>query len=76
MVAADLDLAAAQETVAGIDGVAVAADVCDSGDVAGMVATAVEQFGALDVFHNNAGLPEPTRRWPRSPAPTGTRSSA
>ena len=60
VVAADLDLAAAQETVAGIDGVAVAADVCDAGDVARMVATAVERFGALDVFHNNAGLPEPT----------------
>jgi 3-oxoacyl-[acyl-carrier protein] reductase len=60
VVAADLDLAAAQETVAGIDGVAVAADVCDAGDVARMVETAVERFGTLDVFHNNAGLPEPT----------------
>jgi 3-oxoacyl-[acyl-carrier protein] reductase len=60
VVAADLDLDAAQATVDGIDGVAVAADVCDAGDVARMVQTAVERFGALDVFHNNAGLPEPT----------------
>jgi 3-oxoacyl-[acyl-carrier protein] reductase len=60
VVAADLDLDAARATVDGLDGVAVAADVCDSGDVARMVETAVERFGALDVFHNNAGLPEPT----------------
>jgi 3-oxoacyl-[acyl-carrier protein] reductase len=60
VVAADLDLAAAQATVDGIAGVAVAADVCDAGDVARMVRTAVDRFGGLDVFHNNAGLPEPT----------------
>jgi 3-oxoacyl-[acyl-carrier protein] reductase len=59
VVAADLDLAAAQETVADLDSaVAVAADVCDAGDVKRMVATAVERFGGLDVLHNNAGLPQ------------------
>jgi 3-oxoacyl-[acyl-carrier protein] reductase len=59
VVAADLDLEAAQETVAGCDGaVAVAADVCDAGDIGRMVGTAVERFGGLDILHNNAGLPQ------------------
>jgi 3-oxoacyl-[acyl-carrier protein] reductase len=59
VVAADLDGAAAEETSAGLpDVVAVTADVCDAGDAARMVATAVERFGGLDILHNNAGLPQ------------------
>jgi 3-oxoacyl-[acyl-carrier protein] reductase len=34
----------------------VAADVTDAEDVARMVGTAVDRYGGLDVFHNNAGL--------------------
>jgi len=57
VVAADLDLAAALETCAGLEhAAAVAADVCDSEDAARMVATTVERFGRLDILHNNAGL--------------------
>jgi 3-oxoacyl-[acyl-carrier protein] reductase len=59
VVAADLDADRARETGAGLEHVvAVGADVCDAGDAARMVATAVEAFGGLDVFHNNAGMPE------------------
>jgi 3-oxoacyl-[acyl-carrier protein] reductase len=58
VVAADLDEAAVHETCEGIGGVPVVADVTDEGDVAGMVQTAVEHYGGLDVFHNNAGLAE------------------
>jgi 3-oxoacyl-[acyl-carrier protein] reductase len=58
VVAADLDAERAAETCAGIDATPVAADVCDPGDVARMVRTAVEAYGGLDVFHNNAGAPQ------------------
>jgi 3-oxoacyl-[acyl-carrier protein] reductase len=56
VVAADLDEARARETCEGLDAAPVAADVTDAGDVARMVETAVERYGGLDVFHNNAGL--------------------
>jgi 3-oxoacyl-[acyl-carrier protein] reductase len=57
VVAADLDEARARETCEGLEDAApVAADVTDEGDVARMVETAVERYGGLDVFHNNAGL--------------------
>ena len=59
VVAADLDEDRARETCAGLgDVVAVGADVCDAAAAARMVAAAVEAFGGLDVFHNNAGMPE------------------
>jgi 3-oxoacyl-[acyl-carrier protein] reductase len=58
VVAADLDHARAAETCDGIEATPVAADVCDPDDVARMVRTAVEAYGGLDVFHNNAGIPE------------------
>jgi 3-oxoacyl-[acyl-carrier protein] reductase len=57
VVAADLDAERAAETCAGLDAVPVGADVCDAADVARMVNTAVERYGGLDVFHNNAGIP-------------------
>jgi 3-oxoacyl-[acyl-carrier protein] reductase len=56
VVAADLDAGRAAETCEGLDCLAVAADVTDADDVARMVRTAVERFGGLDVFHNNAGI--------------------
>jgi 3-oxoacyl-[acyl-carrier protein] reductase len=34
----------------------VAADVTDAADLARVVQTAVDTYGGLDVFHNNAGL--------------------
>jgi 3-oxoacyl-[acyl-carrier protein] reductase len=59
IVAADLDADRAQETCAGIEhAIAVGADVCSEDDAARMVATALDAFGGLDVFHNNAGMPE------------------
>jgi 3-oxoacyl-[acyl-carrier protein] reductase len=56
VVAADLDGDRARETCEGIEATPVAADVTDPEDVARMVETAVERYGGLDVFHNNAGL--------------------
>jgi 3-oxoacyl-[acyl-carrier protein] reductase len=56
VVAADLDEARALETCDGIDATPVAADVTDADDLSRIVQTAVERYGGLDVFHNNAGL--------------------
>jgi 3-oxoacyl-[acyl-carrier protein] reductase len=61
VVAADLDEARARETCEGIDATPVAADVTDERDVARMVQTAVDRYGGLDVFHNNAGLASPVK---------------
>ena len=58
VVAADLDAGRAAETCEGIEATPVGADVCDPGDVARMVRAAVDAYGGLDVFHNNAGVPE------------------
>src|ERR1700709_696476 len=35
---------------------AITADVTDEDEVAGYVRAAVEKFGAIDAFHNNAGI--------------------
>jgi 3-oxoacyl-[acyl-carrier protein] reductase len=43
------------------DGLALTADVTDAGDMRRVVETAVERFGGLDVFHNNAGMPAETK---------------
>jgi 3-oxoacyl-[acyl-carrier protein] reductase len=51
VVAVDLDASRCE------DGLALAADVTDADDMRRVVSTAVERFGGLDVFHNNAGLP-------------------
>jgi NAD(P)-dependent dehydrogenase (short-subunit alcohol dehydrogenase family) len=61
VLAADIDAAAAGETVAKIraaggEGVAVACDVADPEANRRMVATAVERWGALHIFYANAGI--------------------
>src|SRR5580700_7994486 len=55
---ADLDMAAAEETVARVGGeaLAVAVDVSEEGQVAAMMAAAAERFGGIDVLYNNAGI--------------------
>jgi len=57
--AADRDFEAARASVAGLRGaVAVEADVTRRADVAHAVELAVTQLGGLDVYFNNAGIPE------------------
>lgn len=61
VVAADIDLGNAEETVAEIikeGGSAIAAmcNVADEADVERTVQTAVEKFGRLDIMYNNAGI--------------------
>src|ERR1700737_4418256 len=78
VVAADVNDKAVHETVAGLQGqaVAVVGDVTRDGDVAVFVETAVGRFGKLNVLYNNAGIfdeadegalgtPDPTRPGPR-----------
>jgi NAD(P)-dependent dehydrogenase (short-subunit alcohol dehydrogenase family) len=64
VVAVDLDLASAEETVAlvtaaGGRAAAIRADVSRSDDCAAMVAFAEDAFGRLDVLFNNAGVMVP-----------------
>jgi len=59
--AVDIDREAAEDTVAAIEAdggeaVALTADVSDGDDVAAFVEATVEQWGGLDVLHNNAGV--------------------
>ena len=57
IVVADLDQAAVDEVAGGLPGaVGVAVDVRDEAQVQAMVATAVGEFGRLDVIYNNAGV--------------------
>ena len=61
VVVADLDLDSAQETVAKIkadrgEALAVAADVRHEAQLEGMVQTAVQSYGGLDILHNNVGI--------------------
>ena len=61
VVAADLDLAAAQATaeevaLAGGSAVAVATDVAAEASTAAMAAAALDAFGAIDVLVNNAAI--------------------
>jgi NAD(P)-dependent dehydrogenase (short-subunit alcohol dehydrogenase family) len=58
VVAADIDLASAQETarMSGGEVRPVACNVADPSDVEDAVAVAVEAFGPLDVIFNNAGI--------------------
>ncbi len=56
--AADVDVAAAEETVTLCPGEAFAipVDVSDEGRVAAMMAATAERFGGIDVLYNNAGI--------------------
>ncbi|WP_115864666.1 SDR family oxidoreductase [Halorussus litoreus] len=64
VVAVDLDAEAADETVDELDDLgdggtlAVTADVSDADDVEAFVERTVEEFGQIDVLHNNAGIPQ------------------
>lgn len=64
VVCADIDPDGVKETVALIEaaGGTAAAERCDvsqDGDVAALVATAVDRFGRLDIMYNNVGIPTP-----------------
>jgi NAD(P)-dependent dehydrogenase (short-subunit alcohol dehydrogenase family) len=53
----ELDLQGAiKDLPAAAQALAVAADVTDENEVAAYVGTAVDTFGAIDVFYNNAGI--------------------
>jgi len=59
----DVDADAAAETAdmirdAGGDAISLAADVSDAEDVEAFVEDVVDEFGSLDVLHNNAGIPQ------------------
>lgn len=59
----DVDEAAADATVERIvadegDAISVVADVSDADDVEAFVERTVDEFGSLDVLHNNAGVPQ------------------
>lgn len=58
VVAVDVDLDGARETVAnaGASALALAADISDPGQVAAAFTNAVDAFGRLDAFHLNAGI--------------------
>jgi NAD(P)-dependent dehydrogenase (short-subunit alcohol dehydrogenase family) len=58
VVVGDIDVAAAAETVAEIDGEAIArrVDVADEDETHALAASIVEQFGRIDVLFNNAGI--------------------
>ena len=63
VVAVDIDADAAAETVDRIaddggDAIAVTADVSDAADVETFVERTVEEYGRIDVLHNNAGIPQ------------------
>jgi NAD(P)-dependent dehydrogenase (short-subunit alcohol dehydrogenase family) len=59
VVLADRNLAGAEEAAHAIGGeaIAVAADVADYASCEGMVRSAVDAFGGLDIAFNNAGIP-------------------
>ena len=62
VVAVDLEISAARDTVAALEGgrgIAVAADVAKAGDCEAMVAAAEQEFGRLHVLFNNAGIMHP-----------------
>jgi meso-butanediol dehydrogenase / (S,S)-butanediol dehydrogenase / diacetyl reductase len=64
LVLSDLSEASLNATVASLPAPveAVLADVSDAGQVEGVVARAVDNFGSLDVLISNAGVPSPNGR--------------
>jgi len=62
VVASDIDLPGLEATLGALPAaqaesvIIVRGSVTDDGDVAGMVRTAVDRFGALNVLYNNAGI--------------------
>ena len=56
--AADVNLAAAEETVAATNGnaFAIQVDVADEASVQAMMTATAERFGGIDVLYNNAGI--------------------
>jgi NAD(P)-dependent dehydrogenase (short-subunit alcohol dehydrogenase family) len=59
VVCADIDIDAALNLAAEIDGIAVKVDVTDEDQVRAMVQTAVDTYGRLDIAFNNAGISPP-----------------
>jgi NAD(P)-dependent dehydrogenase (short-subunit alcohol dehydrogenase family) len=64
VVCVDIDLDRAKETVAQLEGtggsaVAERCDVAEDHDVAGVISSAVQRFGRLDIMFNNVGIPTP-----------------
>ena len=58
--AAEMDAIAGEINDAGGEAVALACDVRDEDDVAGLIGEAAARFGRLDVMVNNAGIAGPT----------------
>jgi NAD(P)-dependent dehydrogenase (short-subunit alcohol dehydrogenase family) len=62
VVVVDIDGEAAEKVAASLQSaLAVRADVTDADDVDGYVRAAVDRFGRVDLFHNNAGIALPMR---------------
>ena len=63
VVVVDIDYGAATEAVDRIeadggDAIAVEADVSDADDIEAFVETTVDEYGHIDILHNNAGIPQ------------------
>ena len=54
--AADADAVVQRIVAAGGTAVAVRADISEPGEIAGLIAAALDNFGALDILVNNAGV--------------------
>ena len=66
LVLTDLDAAGLEKVAAGLPGeaVCVPGDVASEADVDAAVAAGVEEFGRIDRYHLNAGIPGPLVRLP------------
>lgn len=62
VVVADINLAAAEETIAVCgSGLALACDVGDAASVEAAVEVTLERFGRINAVHNNAGIASPSK---------------